>query len=336
MTKKEQELKTYFDLGIIDETAYQSQIKELRAAGDGSEGSVESESPLGLESPPPIAAPPPITDKKEWHAFINGAQSGPFAKAELSEMAGFNRKTSVWKEGMADWMEAENATELAEIVSKIPPPVRQPMQSANTEDGAITDVTQIEEAAMQTGGFQEQTPVLVTQAASIVMEGFLKAKDLYDAEKYKDAKDILEPIAKDGFSDAQHLLGLCLYKIDKASNLFSNTKKMFNWFLLAAEQGHADAQYQVAHNYQWGFGTDKNIKKAVLWYQKAAELGHAKAQFELGMCYDKGKGVWRNYEKAVLWLRKASDQGEPESKQRLSVLLSEGKLIWLADKYIGS
>jgi TPR repeat protein len=52
-----------------------------------------------------------------------------------------------------------------------------------------------------------------------------------------------------------------------------------------AEQGHQDAQYQLAAMYRAGRGVAKNHDSAAYWYGKAAEQGHAKAQYNLGVLY---------------------------------------------------
>ncbi|MGD0253338.1 MAG: hypothetical protein ABSC01_11650, partial [Verrucomicrobiota bacterium] len=40
-------------------------------------------------------------------------------------------------------------------------------------------------------------------------------------------------------------------------------------------------------------------------YKAKAEQGDAEAQFNLGFCYDDGRGVVKNYTKAAKWYRKA-------------------------------
>ena len=52
----------------------------------------------------------------------------------------------------------------------------------------------------------------------------------------------------------------------------------------------------------------------------AAEQGHAYAQFNLGNCYYNGLGVVQNYEEARKWYGKAAEQGNAEAKQALSVM----------------
>ena len=71
------------------------------------------------------------------------------------------------------------------------------------------------------------------------------------------------------------------------------------WCEKAAEQGWAQAQYNLGCCYENGEGVTKDIAKAVEWYRKAAESGNVKAQFALGECYYYGDGIEENNEEAV-------------------------------------
>ena len=59
----------------------------------------------------------------------------------------------------------------------------------------------------------------------------------------------------------------------------------------AADQGDAEAQYNLGVIYNNGEGVPKDDAEAVRWFQLAAEQGYAKAQFELGYKYRWGHGV---------------------------------------------
>ena len=59
--------------------------------------------------------------------------------------------------------------------------------------------------------------------------------------------------------------------------------------------------------------------QAAEWYLKAADQSHALAQFNLGMMYANGQGVPRNDVTAVMWFRKAADQGDPAAQFNLGV-----------------
>jgi TPR repeat protein len=70
----------------------------------------------------------------------------------------------------------------------------------------------------------------------------------------------------------------------------------------AAEQGDAEAQYNVGLMYHTGEGIPQNYTEAVKWYRKAAEQGHAKAQNNLGVMYLRGTGVPANAANAYMWI----------------------------------
>ncbi|MBJ7592575.1 sel1 repeat family protein [Aeromonas veronii] len=77
----------------------------------------------------------------------------------------------------------------------------------------------------------------------------------------------------------------------------------------AAEQGDANAQYNLGSMYFDVRGVSQDYKQAVAWYRKAAEQGHAKAQLNIGFMYANGIGVSQDYKQAVAWYRKAAEQG---------------------------
>ena len=67
----------------------------------------------------------------------------------------------------------------------------------------------------------------------------------------------------------------------------------------------------------------QSYSEAVNWLRKAAEQGHAQAQFNLGVCYALGNGVPQSYTEAVKWFRKAAEQGQAEA---IDVLKSLGEI----------
>jgi TPR repeat protein len=78
-----------------------------------------------------------------------------------------------------------------------------------------------------------------------------------------------------------------------------------------AEQGNAEAQYNLGAMYDGGRGVSQDHAMAMSWYRKAAAAGSARAQFLLGVVYDiGGAGLPQDYETATSWFRKAADQGD--------------------------
>lgn len=62
-----------------------------------------------------------------------------------------------------------------------------------------------------------------------------------------------------------------------------------------AEQGNADAQFNLGLMYFNGTGVTQNDQAALKWFRLAAEQGDAFAQFALGNMYFMGRGVEKNF-----------------------------------------
>jgi TPR repeat protein len=58
-----------------------------------------------------------------------------------------------------------------------------------------------------------------------------------------------------------------------------------------ADEGNAQAQYNVGEMYENGWGRPHDNSAAAHWYQKAADQGYATAQMALGHMYNFGFGV---------------------------------------------
>ena len=82
----------------------------------------------------------------------------------------------------------------------------------------------------------------------------------------------------------------------------------FNEWKQLAEQGKAEAQYNLGLMYSLGKDIPKNDPEAIKWYLRAAEQGFAEAQTNLGLMYGKGQGIEQNFNEAVKWYRLAAEQ----------------------------
>jgi TPR repeat protein len=81
------------------------------------------------------------------------------------------------------------------------------------------------------------------------------------------------------------------------------------WWTLAADQGDADAQHNLALMYYNGQGVVQDYKKATHWYTQAAEQGLAEAQNNLGLMYANGRGVVQDNIRAHMWMNIAAANG---------------------------
>ncbi|MCH7499255.1 MAG: sel1 repeat family protein [Nitrospinae bacterium] len=104
-----------------------------------------------------------------------------------------------------------------------------------------------------------------------------------------------------------------------------NYQKAFKLFKPFAEQGFADAQYNLGLMYDNGLGVTQDYVEAVKWYKKAAEQGEAIAQYNLGNMYENGEGVRQDYAEAVKWFRMAAEQGYAGGQSNLGVMYGHGR-----------
>ena len=97
------------------------------------------------------------------------------------------------------------------------------------------------------------------------------------------------------------------------------------WFRLAAEQGYLEAQFKLGEMLAEGRGITKNKSEAVRWHRRAAKQGYARAQFILGVAYAFGRGTTRDYAKAIKWFRRAAKQGHARAQFNLGVSYGKGR-----------
>lgn len=81
------------------------------------------------------------------------------------------------------------------------------------------------------------------------------------------------------------------------------------WFEKAAEQGHAQAQYELALVYKLGRGTLQDYDAAARWFMAASRKDHAAAQYHMGRLYRIGEGVELDLVRAYAWFNRAAALG---------------------------
>jgi TPR repeat protein len=129
-----------------------------------------------------------------------------------------------------------------------------------------------------------------------------------DSERY-DARDIfsyaskeITELARSGDAEAQYMLGY-LYGTGKAFPI--DREEAGKWYLKAAEQRHAVAQYALGDYYK-----KRDEREALKWFRRSAENGYADAQFFLGDAYRWGvHGVSPDKVEAMTWYSVATANG---------------------------
>ena len=94
---------------------------------------------------------------------------------------------------------------------------------------------------------------------------------------------------------------------------------------VAAQQGDAHAQLQLAAHYSRGEGVAKSYTQAAQWLDKAAQQNNAAAQGILATMYYEGVGVPQNYLLAAHWAERAADAGDSVGQSLLGQMYAEGR-----------
>ena len=147
----------------------------------------------------------------------------------------------------------------------------------------------------------------------------------YYAGDYDQAYQFLEPLAARNDPRAQVRVARMLLDARGTDRNKPKAISMFSAALapvqLAASQGQAWAQSDLADYYFDGLVIDKDQRTAALWYQRAAEQGYAPAQTNLGWMYFKGyDGMAPNRAVAVYWFGEAAAQGNLTAANNLRAL----------------
>ena len=158
----------------------------------------------------------------------------------------------------------------------------------------------------------------------------------------------LKPLAEMGVAGAQYRLALALqknpgseFRADASSRYWLESaaeqghleaamalarsprsgEDKLRWLTLAAEDGLAEAQYQLYRFMMKSAVADYKSRSAMDWLEVAAEGGFAAAQYELGRILihgDQQRSIEKNSNKARLWWEKAADNDHGRAMEELA------------------
>jgi len=150
-------------------------------------------------------------------------------------------------------------------------------------------------------------------------------------KRLREAFSILEPLAENGNSDAQVIMGLRYFCGMDGKRAPRRARK---WFTKAAEQGDAEAQVLLGLMLAHGDGVKADFVEAVRWFRKAAEAGYSEGQYYLGLAYQTGQGTPQDAVQGSEWYQRAAEQGYEWAQTNLgSIEVSAGQTT--ASKVIG-
>ena len=138
------------------------------------------------------------------------------------------------------------------------------------------------------------------------------------AEQEKNEKPSSE-VAKQDYVHSPFQLGL-----------MEDATKKYAEYLEQAQQGHADAQYQLGISYSQGKGVSIDKAEALGWFLKAAEQGHSEALFKLAKIYELGSDIEQNFVLAQTFYNLsevAGNKNASTSKEMLRKKLTKDQLL---------
>lgn len=216
------------------------------------------------------------------------------------------------------------STALLLLISCGEQPQSDKSEASNTSSAVMAEVTKLGEIPSTIS--EGLTPKEKAELKEQIMPSGVG--DVEAAEKK--FKALLED-AKAGDPAAQNGLGVMYYTGEAISKsvsgqvLNNDPELAAGWFFRAAEQGFADAQFNLGLMYANGEGVEQDMTQAVELFKKAAEQGHVDAQNNLGALYFTGEGVERDEKKAIGWFEKAAAQGNEDAQANLDAIRAAGK-----------
>ena len=136
----------------------------------------------------------------------------------------------------------------------------------------------------------------------------------------------LKASANSGDAVAQHNLGSFYDNKERGGRgKARDDRQAVSWYTKAAEQGLADAQFDLGRMYVTGTGITQDVELGVSWELKAAEQGLARAQFAIGKRYFSGVDLTQDYQQAFDMFLGAANQGFVGAQYQLGAMLFHGE-----------
>ena len=120
------------------------------------------------------------------------------------------------------------------------------------------------------------------------------------------------------------LLATALLALGLNQAVWADDASDFRQTLQLAEQGYAEAQFNLGAMYATGRGVRQNYAEAGKWFRQAAEQGYAEAQYHLGGMYHNGQGVHQDLHLSKEWFGEACNRGVQEACNQYRYLNQAG------------
>jgi len=111
--------------------------------------------------------------------------------------------------------------------------------------------------------------------ASCAAADLEEARDLMEAGRFEEARDMFEVFARSGNADAEELIGV-MYAL--GLGVERDDIRAFDWYLRSSLKGHPGAQSGLGWYYEVGRGIpEPDLVRAYLWYALSAIGGDVDA-----------------------------------------------------------
>ncbi|MBX3076420.1 SEL1-like repeat protein [Candidatus Obscuribacterales bacterium] len=155
-----------------------------------------------------------------------------------------------------------------------------------------------------------------------------------------DALKSLVTRAESGNADAQYELAVLMldesspedddWEVDRGKGSKA-LEQGARWLVIAAQNGHSEAQNDLAKRYHYGIDFPENQSKAFEWFSRAAESECAEAQFFLGEIYTADDLVAYDIETALTWYERSAQNGHQWAQLALFDIYRNGADLSLPD-----
>ena len=115
----------------------------------------------------------------------------------------------------------------------------------------------------------------------------------------------LQVLAEQGDAEAQYQVAAALLE-DTAQG--ADTAEAIVWLRRAADAFHPAALNKLGEVHEWGLGVEPSADEAIAWYRKAAALADRDAWANMGRAYEVGLGVEPDDAEALRWYRRAAEK----------------------------
>ena len=120
--------------------------------------------------------------------------------------------------------------------------------------------------------------------------------------------------------DAAAQCGLAVYYESAGDHSTAAT-----WYRYAAQQGYAQAQYNLGCLLLRGQGVKQDFIESKKWFSEAAQQGYVNAIFNLAYMNENGLGGKRDKARAYSLYQEAAEHGDPDAKKKLLEIESSSK-----------